>query len=354
MAEPIGDMPDLLQRVAPGTALLQAFERVVQQGDGALVVLGYGPSVEAVCTGGFDLERSAFTVARLAELAKMDGAIILDDAAEWILKANVHLLPDASLPTQETGSRHRTAERVAAQTGKPAVTVSENRGTVQVFHQGQLHELESPTVLIDRVNQHLHTLERFRRRFDEAVERLDRMEVSGLTTTRHVLVVLQRAELVGRIAARAESDVVGLGGNADLVDLQLADLSAGASRVAGLVLTDYLPDGSDTAVEEAFEALASLSATDLSDPFSLANAIGLDHPDAEVAPRGVRILAMVPKLPETLQAAIADHVTSFERLIRADASELEQVDGIGSRRAMQIRRYLDRWMESTGWTSPRD
>ena len=348
------EMHELLQRVAPGTPLRLALERVVQQSDGALVVLGYGPSVEAVCTGGFELNRSAFTIARLAELAKMDGAIILDDAGEWILKANVHLLPDASLPTSETGSRHRTAERVAAQTGKPVVTVSENRGTVSIFHRGRLRELESPTGLTDRVNQYLHTLERFRRRFDEAIERLDRMEVSGLATTRHVLAVLQRAELVGRIATQAEADAVGLGGGAELIDLQLADLSAGASRAASLVMADYLPDVGEPAVTEAFGALGDVTAGGLADPFVLASALGLDHPDAEVEPRGVRLLAGVPRLPEAVQLAMLEHFDSFDDLIRASVGQLERIEGIGSTRAIQIRRYFDRWVEAAGWTVPRD
>jgi diadenylate cyclase len=349
MAEGPVDIHELLQRVAPGTPLRLACERIVQQGDGALIVLGNGPSVEAVCSGGFDLHNSTFTVARVAELAKMDGAIILDDDLEHILKANVHLLPDASLPTSETGSRHRTAQRVAAQTGKPVVTVSENRGSVTLFHGSRLRELESPTALIDRVNQYLHTLERFRRRLDDAVERLDRMEVAGLGTTRHVLAVIQRAELVARIADQVEEDVIGLGGGAELIDLQLEDLATGATRVAVLVLTDYLPENSEDDVATARKAARALSAGELADPFVLSAALGLDHPDAEVEPRGIRLLAGVPRLPEAVQANMADHFPSFDGLITASVPQLEAVDGIGPTRAVAIRRYFDRWAEAAGW-----
>lgn len=351
MATGSNELHDLLQRVAPGTPLRMACERVVQQGDGALIVLGYGSGVEAVCSGGFDLERSAFTVARVAELAKMDGAIIVDDDAEWILKANVHLLPDASLPTSETGSRHRTAQRVAAQTGKPVITVSENRGTVSLFHGARIRELESPNTLIDRVNQYLHTLERFRRRLDDAAERLDRMEVAGLGTTRHALAVVQRAELVARIARQVEADAVSLGGNGDLVDLQVADLSTGAARTAELVLRDYLPDPSAGGLDAAQEAVAALSAAELADPFAVTAALDLDHPDAEVEPRGIRLLAGVPRLPEAVQEAMLGHFGSFDELISAPVTALEEVEGIGPTRAIQVRRYFDRWVEAAGWAS---
>lgn len=350
MSEAPLKLHDLLQRVAPGSPLRLACERIVQQSDGALIVLGNGPEVEAVCSGGFDLDRSSFTIARVAELAKMDGAIILDDSGDWILKANVHLLPDASIPTSETGSRHRTAQRVAVQTGKPVVTVSENRGRVTLFHTGGLRELEDPNDLIDRVNQYLHTLERFRRRLDDAVDRLDRMEVAGLVTTRHVLAVVQRAELVARIAREVEGDTVGLGGSIDLVELQLSDLTTGAIRIVHLVYLDYLTDTSGAAIEKVVEAVANLTAAELADAFALTSALGLDHPDAEVEPRGIRLLAGVPRLPEPVQTGMLERFPAFDDLISASVHELEEVDGIGPTRAVQIRRYFDRWVEAAGWT----
>lgn len=341
----------ILERLAPGSPLRLAMERVVQQHDGAIVVVGYDREVESICSGGFDLDGSAFTVARLAELAKMDGAIILDENAEWILKANVHLLPDARIPTTETGSRHRTAERAASQTGRPVITVSERRGTVSVFHAGELRELERPSELVDRVNTFLHTLERFRRRLDDAVARLDRMEVAGLGTTRHVLAVVQRAELVLRIADQVEADAVGLGGSAELIDLQIADLSTGAAVISKLVERDYLPIGDEAAVETAAAAVAALGPAELADPFALAGALGLDHPDAETEPRGIRLLAGVPRLPHQLQESMLSHFGSFDRLIAASVDQLEEVEGIGQTRAVRIRRYFDRWVEAAGWVS---
>ena len=162
-----GGITSILERLAPGTALRIAIERIIQQSNGALIVMGWGPQVQSICSGGFQLTDTPFSAARLAELAKMDGAIVLDDDAEVIVRANVHLIPDPALPTVETGSRHRTAERTAAQTGKPVISVSEDRGIATLFLNGDRHELASPTVLAAKVNQALANLERFRHRLQE-------------------------------------------------------------------------------------------------------------------------------------------------------------------------------------------
>ncbi len=168
---------EVLRKLAPGTELRNGIERIIQHGSGALVVLGGGAAVDAVCSGGFSIRDTSFSEQRLAELAKMDGAIVLDDSAERILRANVHLIPDASIPTRETGTRHRTAERMAIQTGIPVVSVSEGRKIAVVFTAEGRHELESPVTVLPRANQLVQTLDRFRRRLDLAVELLTRQEL---------------------------------------------------------------------------------------------------------------------------------------------------------------------------------
>ncbi|MDP3984657.1 MAG: DNA integrity scanning diadenylate cyclase DisA, partial [Acidimicrobiia bacterium] len=155
---------EMLARVAPGTPLRKALERIIQQGSGALLVLGDSPAVSAISSGGFRLEGVIFSAPRLAELAKMDGGIVIDDDWDRIVAANVHFLPDPDIPTDETGSRHRTAERLAVQTGKQVVAISEGRHLATLFHNGEKIELARPTVLAARANQDLQTLERLRRR----------------------------------------------------------------------------------------------------------------------------------------------------------------------------------------------
>ena len=328
--------------MAPGTPLRQAIQRIVQQHKGALVVLGADPEVLDLCSGGFDLADCPFTPARLAELAKMDGAIVIDIASNRIVKANCHLQPDIGIPSTETGARHRTAERMAAHTGIPVLAVSETRSVATIFLPGIKHELETAAALLTRVNQLLLTLERFRRRFDTAVERLDRFEVNGLVTIRHVVSVLQRMELMHRIGTRIELDTVGLGGQAEFVDLQYGDLLSGSVDVARHVMNDYL-ESADR--ETAFAQLAGLEASKLADPHEVAGALGLGHPDTEVAPRGYRLLASVPRLPDTVRDALRGHFAGFDELLNADVSDLVTVEGIGESRAIQLRRLFDRAIE---------
>ena len=171
---------DILRDFAPGTPLRNAIELILRQETGALIVLGYGRDVEALCTGGFHLNGADFHPARLAELAKMDGAVITDEAAEVIYRANVHLIPDPSLTTDETGTRHRTAERLAKQTGRAVVVVSEGRQTVSVYVNDARYELRSPTALLAQANQNLLTLERFRRRLEDEEHRLTEIEVDDI------------------------------------------------------------------------------------------------------------------------------------------------------------------------------
>ena len=121
--------------VAPGTPLRDGIERIVRAKTGALLILGDGPDVLAICSGGFLLD-APFSPQRLSELAKMDGAIILGSRGQRLARANVHLVPDPSVPTTETGTRHRTAERVARSIPVPVVSVSEEMGVISVYAGG--------------------------------------------------------------------------------------------------------------------------------------------------------------------------------------------------------------------------
>jgi len=346
MASTSSGLLEILQRLAPGTPLRDALGRIIQHRNGALIVLGDGPEVDRLCTGGFELTDSDFTPARVAELAKMDGAIVLDDQWQRIRRVNVHLLPDPAVTTEETGARYRTAERVARQTGRPVVAVSEDRRVATLFLGGEKHELQSPTALAAQVNQELLTLERFRRRLDEAEERLTRAEVADLMTFRAVVQVVQRAELVRRIGEDIEKDAVGLGGEGGLISLQLADLLYGTSDLRNLVLKDYVRPVSAKRLAEALAELEALPTADLSDPDAVADALGFDHPDSHTRPLGVRLLSEVPRLPTAVRDEIVKHFKDFQKMLKASVDDLDQVAGVGRTRALQLRRLFDRMIET--------
>jgi diadenylate cyclase len=336
---------DIRRALAPGTPLRLAIELILRQETGALVVLGYGRDVESICTGGFHLDGADFVPARLAELAKMDGAVITDEAAEVIYRANVHLIPDPSIETSETGTRHRTAERVATQTGRPVIVVSEGRQTVTVYQEASNFELRSPTALLAQANQNLLTLERFRRRLTEEEDRLSQLEVDDIVVNRDVVQLLQRAALVTRIGRDLEHYAVELGGEGELIRLQLVDLLAGVGSIAELVYADYARTHPPKK-SQPLDLLEDLATEHLTDEARVAGQLDLGPLESPVRPRGYRLLDRIPRLPDAVKASLVTHFGNLQNLLYATVAELDQVEGVGRARARQLRRYLDRQLDT--------
>ena len=333
---------ETLERLAPGTPMRRALERIIQQGKGGLVVLGNGAEVTRVSSGGFTLNKASFTPARVAELSKMDGGIVLDDGWVSILAAAVHFVPDGTIPTDETGARHRTAERVAVQTGKPVVAVSEGRKVATLFQDGQKIELASPTEVAAHVNQELQSLDRLRSRLDESEVKLTRLEVAGLATFRSAVTVLQRGEMVERLGKVVEGRASTLGEEGGIVTLQLNDLLSGVAWSMGMVLHDYVRPLRSGSVDRALERLSKLSASDLEDPSKVGKAAGFPDLDDLAEPRGYRILSEMGRLPDSIREDIVRHFGSVGRLLKADQSSLQAVEGVGETRAAQILAFLTR------------
>ena len=331
---------EVLARVAPGTALRTAVERIVQQGNGALVVIGSGPEVEAVAHGGFILRDSPFAPARLAELAKMDGAIILDEEGQKILRANAHLLPDPSIRTDETGSRFRTSERMARMSDRPVLAISEERGQCFLFYGDRKHRLRTPSELLVRINQELQTLERFRRRVVEAEERLTRLEVNDQATLGDAITLLQRTELVRRIGDRVSRLAVDLGEEGHLASLQHADLMMGVDELQQVLARDYLQENGDRGAE-LLRVLEARPLEDLYDIDRLCTRLGLADAGSAVRPMGHRLLAGMSGLPKSVRDALVEHFGDLGKIMMASAADLGTVDGVSETLTLALRRYLD-------------
>lgn len=330
----------VLSLVAPGMPLRDGLERVLQSGRGGLIVLGDGPEVLNICSGGFLLD-AAFSPQRLSELAKMDGAIILADDLTRIARANVHLVPNPNVPTSETGTRHRTAERAARSLSRPVITVSESREEIQVYVGDQSHQLLSASRLLERSNQAIQTLERYRARLDSVARKLSAMEVEDLVTLRQVVEVLQRAEMVVRISTEIEHNLIELGSDGRLVRLQLEELMVGVEDDRRLLIIDYLRDGSSLDANGAMEALAKLDDDALFDDEQLAKTLQLISPSGDLdearEARGVRLLSKLPRMNETNVMQVVRHFGSLRKILGASAAELEAVDGIGPGRAKALK-----------------
>jgi diadenylate cyclase len=340
-----------LLAIAPGTALRDSLERILRGNTGALIVLGFDRTVESICTGGFPLDVE-FSATRLRELAKMDGAIVLSDDHSRIVRAAVHLVPDPSTPTEESGTRHRTAERTARQTGLPVISVSQSMKIIALYLDGHRHVIEGSPATLGRANQALQTLERYKSRLDEVSGTLSALETEDLATVRDVLSVLQRMEMVSRIAQEIEGYVVELGIDGRLVVLQLEELMAGVDQDRELLVRDYLPGGRrGRGAEAALADLDALGPGDLLDLAALARVIGLppavEGNDQAVSPRGYRLLARVPRLPRQLVDRLVEHFGSLQKLLGAGVEELQSVEGIGEARARAVRDGLSRLAESS-------
>lgn len=343
----------ILALLAPGTPLREGLERILRGRTGALIVLGYDRTVESVCTGGFALDVE-FSSTRLRELCKMDGAVVCDADVTKILRAAVQLVPDPTIPTEESGTRHRTAERVARQLGVPVVSVSQSMSMVALYAAGRRYVLEDSAQILSRANQALATLERYKLRLDEVSGTLSALEIEDLVTARDVSAVAQRLEMVRRIANEIEGYVVELGTDGRLLSLQLEELVAGVDIDRELVARDYLNSGGarrSRSVDDVLGELDALDAAGLLDLASIARAIGFgttgDGLDAAVSPRGYRLLAKVPRLPGMVVDRLVEHFGSLQKLLAANIDDLQAVESVGETRARTVREGLSRLAESS-------
>ncbi|HEY8545048.1 MAG TPA: DNA integrity scanning diadenylate cyclase DisA [Acidimicrobiales bacterium] len=339
-----------LAAVAPGTLLREGLDRILQANKGALIVVGDGPEVLNICSGGFLLD-AAFSPQRLSELAKMDGAIILASDASRIARANVHLVPNPNVPTSETGTRHRTAERVARSIDVPVVSVSEDMGIIAVYVGDRKHPLATIPQLLTRANQALQTLERYRNRLDAVTSSLSALEVEDLVTVRDVVAVLQRTEMVGRIADEIAAHIVELGVDGRLVSLQLDELMGQVEDDRRLVVLDYFHEESGWHLDQAMAALDDLGTEELLDLKAVGAALHLPGSpldlDAHVEPRGYRLLSRIPRLPESVVHRIVERFGSLQKIMRATIDDLDDVTGVGESRARAIKEGLSRLAETS-------
>jgi len=327
-----------LKKVAPGTRLREALDMILAAGTGALIVIGDEGAVMELCNGGFHID-TPFTPQRLFELAKMDGAIILDQNVERVLRANVHLVPDATLPTSETGMRHRTAERVSRQTKAFVVSVSQRREVVSLYLRGRRLTLENTEVVLTKANQALSTMQNYRSRLDEVLRHLTHLEFDDAVTLGDVAEAIGRLEMVQRVAFEVGRYIVQLGTEGRLVQMQADELSANVDEQYQLLIRDYAVDPSLRFSLAAKMRLRDLPLERLLEPEAVGHELGLtsaDRSEQHLRSRGHRVLAQVPALPATVVGRIIERFGSLPMLVRASVGELDEVDGVGTRRARAI------------------
>jgi diadenylate cyclase len=337
-----------IARVAPGTELRQGIDDIIRSRSGALIVIGEPEELEFMFSGGMRLDQP-FTPQLLYELAKMDGAIIVDPALTRLAYANVQLMPDPGIPSAETGTRHRTAERVAKQTDSLVISISQQRETVTLFVGELRYQLGSIADVLAKTNQALATVETYRQRLEQVLTRLTALEFQNAVMLDDVLVVVQRAELTTRMAAEVERDFVELGAEGRMVRIQLQELMADVPKEKEAVVFDYHAGEGGGEQLATLERLTRLSYEQLLEVEELAELLGYPRTvnplDYAVAPRGLRVLSQIPRLPENVVRRVVGDLESLDAILRASGRELEAVEGVGQARAREIREGLRRLQE---------
>ena len=337
-------------QLIPGEPLRNGLDLIADKKTGALIVIGTSPKLDKLSSGGLNLNNCIYTPEMLSELSKMDGAIIVDSEVNNILKANVHLNPSDIIETSQTGTRHRTAERVSIETGLNVVAVSEESSTIKVFNGKSVTELEDSSVIFGRVNESLQSVDRTRRRFDDAVLELGELEIENTLTNQQVLEVIQRGELLGRLSQQVRNEAVDLGEDSGLVMIQIDSLESGVRNTLNLVLKDHLPAKKFRNINKAVEELSNLTYEELNTIQHLGAVLFMEPLDEISVSKGYRVLGRLPGLPENLHDSLIQKFRTLPNLLNASTEKLFEVEGIGRSRAQQLRGYFDTLLKNIGFS----
>jgi len=337
-------------QLIPGQALRNGVDLIADKKTGALIVVGTSARLEKISSGGIALNNCSYTPEMLSELAKMDGAIVVDISVNNILKANVHLNPSDDIATSQTGTRHRTAERVSVETQLSVVAVSEESSTIKVFNGNDVNELEESSIIFGRVNESLQSVDRTRRRFDDAVLELGELEIENTLTNQQVLEVIQRGELLGRLSQQVRKEAIDLGEDSGLVMIQIDSLESGVRNTLDLVLKDHLPAKRFRSIFKAVDEIANLTYEELNTIQHLGSVLFMEPLDEVSVSKGYRVLGRLPGLPDNLHDSLIQKFKTLPNLLNAPTDKLFEVEGIGRNRAQQLREYFDTLLKNVGFS----
>lgn len=341
-------MVDLLKLVAPGTPIRDGLENILRAKTGALLLITDNEeTIKQIVDGGFFINEE-YSSSKLYELAKMDGAIVLSGDLKRILYANAQLIPSSDIETCETGTRHKTAERTAKQTGELVISISQRRNIITLFKGEYRHVLEDTNDVLNKANQGIQTLERYKKVFDDILSILNEYEFNDIVTLKNVFDVIQRAEVVTRIAEEINKQIFELGEDGRLVEMQLKELMDGLENEELLIIKDYMVS-TRRKPEKIIDELSNLSREDINKENVIAKLLGYEqfdnYDEVGVYTRGYRLLSKIPRMPSNIVENLIKSFKSFQHILDADIKQLDTVEGIGEVRARSIKQALRRMQE---------
>ncbi len=341
-------MIDILKLIAPGTPIREGLENILKAKTGALIVIGDSKQIMDIVDGGFSIDVD-YTSSKLYELAKMDGAIVLSGDLKKILLANTQLIPSSEILTSETGTRHRTAERTAKQTGELVISVSQRRNIITLFKGNSRYVLEDTSKVITKANQALQTVEKYKKVFDSKLNLLNEYEFNDIVTLENVIIAIQRAEMVMKVADEVRKAIYELGEEGRLLQLQLDELIGDLELEELLIIKDYMVPNKNKKPEHILEEIKSTTHDELTKTQLIAKLLGYEafdnYDEVGVFTRGYRVLNKIPRVPSNIVENLVKSFKSFQHILDADIPALDDVDGIGEIRARTIKQSLKRMQE---------
>jgi diadenylate cyclase len=340
------DVTEIIKIISPGTSIRAGLDNILKAKTGGLIVIGDSKEVLEIVDGGFYINVE-YTPARLYELAKMDGAIIISSDLKRILYANAQLIPDSLIETRETGTRHRTAERTAKQTKQLVISISQRRSVITIYKGNYKYVIEDTSKVLERANQALQTAEKYRKVYDKEIDFLNEYEFNDIVTLENVITVIQRAELVMKMVDEVKRQIYELGEEGRLIEIQLEEIIGDLEKEEMLIIKDYISENKD--VDKVLEEIIALDVQSILNPVTIAKILGYENfekfDEIGVYTKGYRILNKVPKMPSNIVENLIKSFKSFQHILVADIPELDEVEGIGEIRARTIKQALQRMQE---------
>lgn len=348
MATSNNEIIEVLKTIAPGTQIREGLENILKAKTGGLIVIGDGKEVMDIVDGGFNINVE-YSPARLYELAKMDGAIVMSSDFKKILFANAQLIPSSSIQTVETGTRHRTAERTAKQTGDLVISISQRRNIITIFKGNNRYVLEDTAQVITKANQALQTVEKYMKVFDRKLNLLNEYEFNDIVTLENVIVAIQRAEMVMNVVDEVQKAIYELGEDGRLLEMQLEELVGDLETEELLMIKDYMVVSRRRSPDKVLEEIRKLSYEELMKSQVIAKLLGYEdfdnYDEVGVYTKGYRVLNKIPRMPSSIVENLVKSFKSFQHILAADIPQLDEVDGIGEVRARTIKQSLRRMQE---------
>ncbi|MCX6346661.1 MAG: DNA integrity scanning diadenylate cyclase DisA [Actinobacteria bacterium] len=337
-----------LKRVAPGTDLRLGIEYMLQAKTGGLLVLGDSEAVLKITNGGFYIGCN-FTAAKLYELGKMDGAIILSSDTKRILYANTHLFPNPEIPSSETGTRHITAERSAKQTRELIISISQKRDAVTLYIDNIKYILEEPRIIQSKANLAIQTLEKFKNGLDHLLLNLTVRELEGIATLFDVASIFQRAIIVHKTAKEVNKYIYELGTDGRLLKMQIEELMDNVEEGYAKIIKDYVLADIKTEPSKLRDKILNIESDEIVELETISKILGYGSQENlvefSVQPKGYRIISEVMRLPQGVITNIINRFGNLRNIMDANREDIAAVAGVGKIRAKSFAERLKKYSE---------